>query len=74
MRDGLSLLDQAIAKKGDVAEMWVRRGVCKHELGDEPGATKDYEGAIAVDPKFAAAHYYLGVSLAAQKKKARGSS
>ena len=68
--DCVKLLDQAIAKKGDVAEMWVRRGLCKHELGDEPGATKDYEGAIGVDPRFAAAHYYLGVSLAAQKKKA----
>jgi tetratricopeptide (TPR) repeat protein len=68
--DCVKLLDQAIAKKGDVAELWVRRGLCKHELGDEPGASKDFEGAIGVDPKFAAAHYYLGVSLAAQKKKA----
>ena len=66
----VKLLDLAIAKKGDVAELWVRRGLCKHELGDEAGASSDFQGAIGVDPKFAAAHYYLGVSLAAQKKKA----
>jgi tetratricopeptide (TPR) repeat protein len=53
--DCVKLLDQAIAKKADAAELWVRRGLCKHELGDEPGA---------------AAHYYRGVSLAAQKKNA----
>ncbi len=68
--DCVKLLDQVIAKKADVAEPWVRRGLCKHELADEPGATKDFEGAIQVDPKFAAAHYYLGVSLATQGKKA----
>jgi len=67
--DCVKLLDLAIAKKADAAELWVRRGLCKHELGDEPGATQDFEGAIGVDGKFAAAHYYLGVSLAAQKKK-----
>lgn len=73
--DCVKLLDQVIAKKADPAaiggaEPWVRRGLCKHELADEPGATRDFEGAIKVDPKFAAAHYYLGVSLATQGKKA----
>jgi Flp pilus assembly protein TadD len=47
--DCVKLLDQAIAKKGDAAELWVRRGLCKHELGDEPGATADFQGAIGVD-------------------------
>jgi len=68
--DCVKLLDQAIGKKADVAELWVRRGLCKHELGDESGATSDFDGAIRVDAKFAAAHYYRGVSLLAQKKKA----
>ncbi len=67
--DCVKLLDMAIAKKGDAAELWVRRGLCKHELGDEAGATTDFDGAIKVDAKFAAAHYYRGVSLLAQKKK-----
>jgi Flp pilus assembly protein TadD len=67
--DCVKLLDLAIAKKGDAAELWVRRGLCKHELGDEPGATADFDGALQVDAKFAPAHYYRGVSLLAQKKK-----
>jgi len=70
--DCVKLLDVVIAKKADAAEPWVRRGLCKHELGDEPGATADFDGALKVDPKFVAAHYYRGVSLLAQKKKADG--
>ncbi len=64
----VKLLDKAIAQKADAAEFWVRRGTCKHELKDEPGASDDFRGALKIDPKFAPAHYYLGMSLFAQKK------
>lgn len=64
----VKLLDKAIAAKGDAAEFWVRRGTCKHELKDETGAGGDFRGALKIDPKFAPAHYYLGMSLLAQKK------
>ena len=66
----VKLLDKAIAAKGDQSEFWVRRGTCKHELKDEKGAGDDFRGALKIDPKFAPAHYYLGMSLLAQKKKA----
>jgi len=62
--DCVSGFDKAIAA-GDDAELRVRRGVCRHELKDEPGAKSDFEAAIKLSPKFAPAHYYLGQSLLA---------
>jgi tetratricopeptide (TPR) repeat protein len=53
--------DSAIKIKPE-AELYVRRGMCKHELKDETAARADYEEASKVDPKFAGAYYYLGVS------------
>lgn len=64
--------DRAIAVKKDEAEFFVRRGTCKHELKDEKGAQADYEAALKVDPQFAAAHYYLGLSLLLGKERDRG--
>lgn len=66
--DCVKLLDKAISKKADSAELFVRRGTCKHELKDEVGASDDFKGALKVDPNFQAAHYYLGVSMLLQKK------
>lgn len=67
--DCVKAFDKAIAIKSSDPEWHVRRGTCKHELKDEAGAQKDYEAAIKVDPKFPAAHYYLGLSLLTQKKR-----
>jgi tetratricopeptide (TPR) repeat protein len=70
--DCVAILDRAIAQK-DLAPLHVRRGMCREDLKDDAGAKNDYERAIAMDPKFAPAHYYLGVMLrrtAADKKKA----
>jgi Tfp pilus assembly protein PilF len=61
--------DRAIALKPGEAEWLVRRGTCRHELSDEAGAKADFEAAIKADPKFAAAHYYLGVSYLAEGRR-----
>jgi tetratricopeptide (TPR) repeat protein len=61
--DCVKALNKAIAIKSDDPEWFVRRGTCRHELKDEPGARADYEAAIKVNPKFAPAHFYLGLSL-----------
>ena len=58
--DCVSALDKAIQKQ-PAAELHTRRGVCRHEMKDDPGAKNDFEAAIKADPKFAAAHYYLGM-------------
>ncbi len=70
--DCVRLLDRAITLKPGVAELLVRRGICKHELKKEKEATADYEAAIKADPKFQAAHYYLGMSLLAQSQRPKG--
>lgn len=62
----VAALDKAIAKKG-VAELIVQRGICKHGKKDDKAASADFAAAIAQDPKFAPAHYYLG-----QQKRAEG--
>lgn len=67
--DCVAALDRAIKLKADDPEWYVRRGTCKSELDDEPGAMADYQAAIKVDPKFAAAHYYVAVSLLRDKKR-----
>ena len=58
--DCVSSLDKAIGRKAQ-ADLHTRRGVCRHELKDEPGAKSDYEAALKLDPKYAPAHYYLGM-------------
>lgn len=72
--DCVKAFDKAIALKATDPEWYVRRGTCKHELADEGGAQKDYEAALKVDPKFAAAHYYLGLSFLSQKMRGPASS
>jgi len=70
--DCVRLLDRAITLKPGIAELLVRRGVCKHELKKEKEAAEDFAAALKADPKFQAAHYYLGMSLLAQSKKTEG--
>jgi Flp pilus assembly protein TadD len=57
--DCIAALDRAIQLK-DSADLHTRRGVCRHDFGDDAGAQADYEAAIKLDEKFAPAHYYLG--------------
>lgn len=60
--DCVTALDRAIGKQ-DVAELRVDRGLCKHGKKDDAGARADFESAVKLDPKFAPAHYYLGMQL-----------
>jgi tetratricopeptide (TPR) repeat protein len=66
--DCVKAYDRALKVKPE-AERFVRRGRCKHELGDKPGAKADYEAAVTADAEFAPAHYYLGLSLLDEKKR-----
>lgn len=70
----VTALDRAIKIKATDPEWFVRRGTCRHGLKDEPGAREDYEGAIKVDPKFAPAHYYLGLSWLESKNQVKGAA
>ena len=64
----IGALDRAL-KPGPTAELHTRRGVCRHEAGDDPGAKADFESALKLDPNFAPAHFYLGMHLRATNKK-----
>jgi tetratricopeptide (TPR) repeat protein len=66
--DCVKAYDRALKIKPE-AERFVRRGRCKHELGDKAGAKADYEGAVKTDPEFAPGHYYLGLALLDEKKR-----
>jgi len=65
--DCVSTLDKAVKKKG-APELFTRRGVCRHEMKDDAGAKGDFEAALKLDPKFAPAHYYLGMHYKAAGK------
>jgi tetratricopeptide (TPR) repeat protein len=61
--DCIAAFDRALKLKADDPEWYLRRGTCRHEVGDEPGALSDYQAAIKKKPDFAPAHYYAGLSL-----------
>lgn len=65
--DCVSTLDKAIQRKAQ-PDFHTRRGVCRHELKDEAGAKSDYEAALKLDPRYAPAHYYLGMHYKTAKK------
>lgn len=70
----VTAFDRAIKLKATEPEWFVRRGTCRHELKDEAGAQADFREAIKIDPKFAAGHYYLGLSLLGDKKPTSGTA
>ena len=67
--DCVAVLDRALKSKPSPA-LQVRRGVCRHDAGDAKGAHDDFEAALKLDPKFAPAHYYLGMDARKTDKKA----
>ncbi len=67
--DCVAVLDRAL-KSSPTPALQVRRGVCRNAAGDTAGAKSDYEAALKLDPRFAAAHYYLGMYFKSRDKKA----
>lgn len=59
--------DQAIAIK-DGGEVRTERALCRHGLKDDHGTLDDLTAAVANDPTYAPAHYYLGGRLAVAKR------
>jgi Flp pilus assembly protein TadD len=66
--DCIAALDKAIKLK-ESADLRTRRGVCRHDFGDDAGAQADYDAALKLDEKFAPAYYYLGRHLEKKDKK-----
>lgn len=66
--DCIAVLDRAIKLK-DSADLHTRRGVCRHDFGDDAGAQADYDAALKLDEKFAPAYYYLGRHLEKKDKR-----
>lgn len=62
--------DRALKTKATQPEWLTRRGTCRHGLKDDAGAKADFEAAVKADPSYAAAHFYLGEALLAEKKRA----
>jgi Flp pilus assembly protein TadD len=69
----VAALDKAIGLQ-DAAELRVRRGLCHHGKKDETKAQADFQKATQLEPKNAAAFYYLGQSYLAGNKKAEAKS
>lgn len=67
--DCVAALDRAL-KSSPTPALQVRRGVCRNAAGDTAGAKADYEAALKLDARFAAAHYYLGMYFKSRDKKA----
>jgi Tfp pilus assembly protein PilF len=63
----VKLLDRTVVIK-DGGEVRTDRALCKLGLKDEQGAVDDLQAAVAKDPQYATAHYYLGGRLALVKK------
>jgi Tfp pilus assembly protein PilF len=61
--DCVPTFDKAIGLK-DLAELRTYRALCKLAGKDKTGALADLQAAVAKEPKFAPAHYYLAGQLA----------
>lgn len=64
----VTTLDRALAKQ-EAGELYVRRGLCKHDKDDEVGAKADFEKAVELEPQSPKGYYYLGQSLKALNDK-----
>jgi tetratricopeptide (TPR) repeat protein len=58
--------DRAVGIK-DGGEVRTERALCKLGLKDEKGTLDDLQAAVAKEPTYAPAHYYLGGRLAMTK-------
>jgi len=65
--DCVVAFDKAIAVK-DGAQFRTERALCKLATKDDAGATSDLEAAVAADPKYGLAHYWLATRRMGQKR------
>lgn len=65
----IKLVDGVVATK-PTPDMHMSRAACKYKKKDLAGAEADYRAALKLDPNFAPGHFYLGILLAEQGKKA----
>jgi tetratricopeptide (TPR) repeat protein len=73
-KECVEAFNKVMALDAKNANALVNRGICRHELKEgEDQVIKDYEQAVAIDPKFQAGWYYLGVSQIALRKRAKAS-
>lgn len=63
----VDVFSKLIAKK-DGAEVRTERALCKLGLKDDAATLADLQAAVAKEPSYAPAHYYLGGRLAMKKK------
>jgi Flp pilus assembly protein TadD len=59
----LQFFEEAIRQNPKDARAWLQAGFCFGKAGATEEKLRAYRRAIALDPKFADAHYNLGVSL-----------
>ena len=65
--DCVVAFDKAIAAK-DGAQFRTERALCKLATKDEAGATSDLEAAVAAEPQYGLAHYWLATRRMGQKR------
>ena len=63
----VDVFTKLVAKK-DGGEVRTERALCKLGLKDEAGVVADLQAAVAKEPGYAPAHYYLGGRFAVKKK------
>ncbi len=63
----IKTFDRAVAIK-DGGEVRTGRALCHHGLKEDKAATDDLEAAVAAEPTYAPAHFYLGGRLATAKQ------
>lgn len=65
----IGTLNRALEKQAS-SELYVARGLCQHGKQDDAAAFADFQRAVQADARYAPAHYYSGMHLKLQGKKA----
>lgn len=64
----VTAFDRALKLKSDEPDWLLRRGRCKHELGNDDAALEDYQATIRIKSNFAPGYLYMGLVQHAQQK------
>jgi tetratricopeptide (TPR) repeat protein len=65
----IKALTRALEKQAS-AELYVARGLCQHGKKNDAAAFEDFQRGVQQDARYAPAHYYAGMHLKTQGKKA----